>query len=329
MHQIEKFRSRLKALTAMLVLTTAPLMANAWTDKPVRFIVPAPAGGTIDIVARIMADAISAEIGQPVIVDNKPGAGGAIAVQAMNAAPADGQTVMVLVSNILTEIPLVMKTAFDPFKDVQPVTSVCVSKGVLVAAASTPANNVKGLIHYLKTSKDGKGTYASYSAGTGSHYAGAIFGSKTGLDLQHVPFAGSPPALQQVMGGQIDIMFDGIATSLPQIKGGKLKVYAVAAKTRSALLPDVPTIVEAGFPEIEQQNWLGTVVSSKMPADLVAKINAVTVKAAMSPKVRERLTAAGFDPGVSESPEKLAQSVKAEYERNATIVKHFNIQLNQ
>lgn len=328
MHQTEKFRLRLKALTAMLALAAVPLAANAWTDKPVKFIVPAPAGGTIDIVARILADAISTDIGQAVIVENKPGAGGAIAVQAMNAAPADGQTVMVLVSNILTEIPLVMKTAFDPFKDVQPVTAVCYGSGILVAAAATPANDVKGLIGYLKTAKDGKGTFASYSAGTGSHYAGTIFASKTGLDLQHVPFAGSPPALQQVMGGQIDIMFDGMATSLPQIKGGKLKAYAVATKTRSTHLPEVPTTAEAGFPEIEMQNWIGTVVSPKMPAALIAKINAATVKAALSPKVRERLIASGFEPSVSESPEKLGQSVKAEYERNMQIVKIHNIRLN-
>ena len=131
------------------------------------------------------------------------------------------------------------------------------------------------------------------------------------------PFPGSPPALQHLMGGQVDIMFDGMATSLPQIKGGKLKAYGVASKTRSVHLPDVPTMAEVGFAEIDFSNWVGTVVSAKMPAELVGKINIATVKAAMSPKVRERLIAAGFEPTVSESPEKLAQMVKADYERNA------------
>jgi tripartite-type tricarboxylate transporter receptor subunit TctC len=322
-------RLRLKALVALLVIAAAPLAANAWTDKPVRMLVPAPPGGTMDIVARILAESISSEIGQPVIVENKPGAGGAIAVQALNAAPPDGQTIMVTASNILTEIPLVMKTSFDPVKDVKPVTMVGRANMVLVAAATVPASDVKGLVNYLKTNKGGKGSFASYTAGTSSHYAGMIFAKKAGLDLTHVPFPGSPPALQNLMGGQVDIMFDGMATSLPQIKGGKLKAYGVAASTRSVHLPDVPTMAEAGFAEIDFSNWVGTVVSAKMPADLIGKINIATVKAAMSPKVRDRLIAAGFEPMVSESPDKLAQMVKADYERNAAIVKAFNIQLSQ
>jgi len=328
MHKTPKHRLRLKALAALLAIAAAPLAANAWTNKPVKVLVPAPAGGTMDIVARILAESISSEIGQPVIVENKPGAGGAIAVQALNAAPPDGQTIMVTASNILTEIPLVMKTSFDPVKDVRPVTMVGRANMVLVAAATVPANDVKGLAGYLKTTKGGKGSFASYTAGTSSHYAGMIFAKKTGLDLTHVPFAGSPPALQNLMGGQVDIMFDGMATSLPQIKGGKLKAYGVASKTRSVHLPDVPTMAEQGFAEIDFSNWVGTIVSAKVPDDLMSKINIATVKAAMSPKVRERLIAAGFEPMVSESPDKLAQMVKADYERNAVIVKTFGIQLN-
>lgn len=326
MPKIPTFRFRLAALIA---IAAAPLAAHAWTTKPVKMIVPAPAGGSMDIVARILAESISAEIDQPVVVENKPGAGGAIAVQALNAAPADGQTIMVTASNILTEVPLVMKTSFDPVNDVKPVTMVGRANMVLVTAAAVPANDVKGLVDHLRSSKGGKGSFASYTAGTSSHYAGMIFAKKTGLDLTHVPFPGSPPALQQLMGGQVDLMFDGMATSLPQIKAGKLRAYAVASKTRSVHLPDVPTTAEVGFAEIEFSNWIGTVVSAKMPADLTAKINIATIKAAMSAKVRDRLVAAGFEPTVSESPDKLAQMVKTDVERNARIVKAFNIQLNQ
>jgi tripartite-type tricarboxylate transporter receptor subunit TctC len=326
MTKTPKHRFRLKALAAMLAIAAAPLAANAWTNKPVKMIVPAPAGGTMDVVARILAESISSEIGQPVIVDNKPGAGGAIAVQALNAAPPDGQTIMVTASNILTEIPLVMKTSFDPIKDVKPVTMVARASMVLVAAQTLPANDLKALVAYLKTNKSGMGSFASYTAGTSSHYAGMIFAKKAGLDLQHVPFPGSPPALQQLMGGQVDIMFDGIVTSMPQIKGGKLKAYGVASKTRSAHLPDVPTMAELGFAEIDFSNWVGTVVSAKLSEDIVAKINIATVKAAMSSKVRDKLVAAGFEPTVSESPDKLAQMVKADYERNAQIVKAFIVQ---
>ncbi len=335
LHQAAPTRSRRVARCASLAklavvaVAAAPLAAMAWTNKPVKVLVPAPAGGTADIVARVVADALSAQIGQPVIVENKPGAGGAIAVEALKAAPADGQTLLIAASNILTEVPLVMKTRFDPVKDVKPVTMVGRANMVLVAASSVPANDVKGLIGYLKTHHDGKGSFASYTAGTSSHYAGLIFAKKAGLDLTHVPFPGSPAALQQVMGGQVDIMFDGVPTSLPLIKGGKLKAFGVAAKTRSVHLPEVPTMAEQGFPDIDFSNWVGTVVSSKLPPELIGQINIATLKAVMSPKVRDRLIAAGFEPSVSESPDKLAQMVKGDYERNAQIVKAFDIRLEQ
>lgn len=319
----------LKLLAAALAIAAAPLAANAWTDKPVKIVVPAPPGGTIDVLARMLAEAIQTEIGQPVIVENRPGAGGAIGVQALNSAPLDGQTIMVTASNVLTEIPLVMKTSFDPLKDVKPVTTVARSTMVLVAAATVPANDLKGLIGDLKSNKGGKGSFASYTAGSSSHYAGLIFAKKAGLDLQHVPFVGSPPALQNVMGAQIDVMFDGMVTSLPQIKGGKLKAFGVGSKTRAPQLPDVPTMAEQGFGEIDFSNWTGVIVSAKLPEDLVAKINATVSKVAAQPKLRERLIATGFEPAISESPEKLAQATKADHERNAQIVKAFNIQLNQ
>ena len=322
-----QFRPQLRRMAALLLALATPL-AMAWTDKPVRMLVPAPAGGTMDIVARIVADQLSADIGQPVVVDNKPGAGGAIAVQAMMSAPPDGQTIMMTASNILTEIPHVMKTAFDPIKDVRPVATVARASIILVTAPNVPAQDLKGLIGYVKANP-GKLSFASYSAGTSSHYAGMMLNQKAGLDLQHVPFPGSPPALAQVMGGQIPVMFDGTATSLPLIKGGKLKAIAVTTKTRSAHLPQVPTMAELGYPDFEFSNWIGTVVASGVPADIVDKINAATLKAAAAPKVHDRLAAAGFEPNTSMSSAQLAQSVKAEYERNAAIVKAFNIKLDQ
>ena len=228
----------------------------------------------------------------------------------------------------MTEIPHVMKTSFDPMKDVRPVATVARASMVLVAGPSVPAQDLKGLIAYVKANP-GKLSFASYSAGTSSQYAGMIFNQKAGLDLQHVPFAGSPPALTQVMGGQIAVMFDGIVTSLPQIKGGKLKALGVASKTRSAQLPDVPTLAEQGFPDIDFSNWVGTAVASGVPFAIVDKINAATLKAAAAPKMHDRLVAAGFEPNTSLTSAQLAQSVKAEFDRNAAIVKTFNIQLNQ
>ncbi len=312
-------------------IVTFSLLASstwAWTDKPVKLLVPAPAGGTMDVIARLVADQLSLDIGQPVLVDNKAGAGGAIAVQALRAAPADGQTLMVTASNVLTEIPHVMKTSFDPLKDVKPVAVVARSGMVLVGSPSLPAKDVKGLVGYLK-SNPGKLSFASYSAGTSSHYAGMIFNQKAGLDLQHVPFAGSPPALTALVGGHVALMFDGIVTSKQMITSGKLVAFGVASSKRSPQLPDVPTMAEQGYPDINFSNWLGIVVSSSMPNDLVDKIHAAIVKVAASPKVRERMVASGFEPADDLNAAQLSQSVKTDFDRNAAIVKAFNIQLNQ
>lgn len=316
-----------RILCAALLALAVPA-AMAWTDKPIRMLVPAPAGGTMDVVARIVADQLSADIGQPVVVENKPGAGGAIAVQAMTSAPADGHTLMMTASNVLTEIPHVMKTSFDPLKDVKPVAAVARSTMVLVGAPNLPAKDLKGLIAYVKANP-GKVSFASYSAGTASHYAGMILNQKAGLDMQHVPFAGSAPALAQVMGGQIPLMFDGMATSKPMIGAGKVQIYGVAAKTRSSHLLQVPTLAEQGFPELDFSNWVGVIVASGVPAATVDKIHAAVSKAAASAKVRDRLVGAGFEVNGDMTPAQLAQSVRSEFDRNAGIVKAFDIKLNQ
>ena len=302
--------------------------AMAWTDKPVRMLVPAPAGGTMDVVARIVADQLAADIGQPVVVENKPGAGGAIAVQAMLAAPPDGHTIMMTASNILTEIPHVMKTAFDPLKDVRPVTAIARATMVLVGAPNVPAKDVKGVVAWVKANP-GKVSFASYSTGTSSHYAGMILNQKAGLDMQHVPFAGSPPALAQLMGGQVPLMFDGMATSKKMIEAGKIQAFGVAGKKRSPHLPNGPTMAEQGYPDLDFTNWVGIIVASSVPPALVQKINAAVDKTAASPKVRDRLLGAGFDAGGDETAEQMAQSLRADFERNAAIVKAFDIKLNQ
>lgn len=302
--------------------------AWAWTDKPVKVLVPAPAGGTMDVVARILGQQLSADIGQPVVIENRPGAGGAIAIQALLQAPADGQTIMITASNVLTEIPHVMKTSYDTLKDVKPIATVARAGLVLVGAPNLPADDLKGLVSYLKANQ-GKSSFASYSAGTISHYSGIIMNQKAELDMQHVPFAGSPPALQQVMGGQIPIMFDGIVTSMPQIKAGKLKAYGVAAKTRSAHLPNVPTLAELGYPELDFSNWLGVVGASGLSAEVTAKINTAVLKAASAPAIKDRLNAVGFEPNINLTSAELSQSMKVDFERNAAIVKQFDIKLNQ
>lgn len=320
-----------RAALALFSMTLSTLMlaapsAHAWSDKPVRLIVPAPPGGSIDIVARMLADQLGADLGQPVVVDNKPGAGGAIAVQNLLAAANDGGQLMVTASNVLTEVPHVLKSNFDPLKDLVPLASVATASMVLVGNNDIPAQDLKGMVDWARRNP-GKLSIASYSAGTSSHYAAVILNRKAGLDLQHVPFLGSPPALTQVIGGQVPLMFDGMATSLPQLRAGKIKVFALAGKVRSPLLPQVPTLVELGYPELVFGNWLGVVSSSRLSPEMQLRIREALIKAGNASKVRERLLAAGFEPQVSSGPE-LVQSTRTEFERNAQIVRQYEIRLN-
>ncbi len=312
---------------AVSLIGLAAFPALAWTDKPVKVLVPAPAGGTMDALARLLAEQLSIDIGQPVIVENKPGAGGAIAVKTLMSAPADGQTIMVTGDNVLTEIPHVLKGGFDPLVDVKPVAAIVRASMILVGTPGLPAKDLKALIAYVKANP-GKVSFASYSAGTAPHYAGMILNQKAGLDMQHVPFSGSPPALAQVMGGQIPLMFDGVVTSLPLINAGKIKPYAVASRTRSIHFPSLPTFTELGYPELNFSNWYGVVVSANMPPALLDRINAAVSKAGAAPKVHDRLLALGFEPMEILSPAQLQQLVRSNFERNAAIVKTFNIQPN-
>ncbi|GJG94214.1 tripartite tricarboxylate transporter substrate binding protein [Cupriavidus pauculus] len=315
-------RVRRAAVAAMLTLVMPAAMA--WTSKPVRVLVPAPAGGTMDVMARVLAEQLAADLGQPVVVDNKPGGGGAIAINTLLVAPADGQTIMVTATNVLTEVPQVQKTPYDTMKDIRPLAAVGRSRMVLVGTPNLPAKDLKSLISYARANP-GKLSFASYSAGTASHYAGAILNQEAGMDLQHVPFAGSGPALAQVMGGQIPLMYDGMVTSLPMIRAGKLQPYAVASKNRSPMLPQVPTFAELGYPDIDFSNWVGVIASAQVPAEVAQKIRGAVYKAAANPKVRERLETLGYEPMPPQSLQDLNQSLHAEYDRNAGIVKTFHI----
>jgi len=315
-----------KLLIAAVGVTVSTTVA-AWTDKPVKILVPAPPGGTIDVIARMLADQLSADVGQPMVVENRPGAGGAIAVQALRSAPGDGQTIMVTASNVLAEIPHVIKAGFDPLKDVRPIGLIARSNLVMVGAPNLPVKDFRGFVAYAKKNP-GSLSFASYSAGTISHYAGVILNQRLGLDLQHVPFPGSPPALVQVMGGQIPVMFDGFATSRALIASGKVQPYAVASNARLSQLPDVPTLTELGHPELNFSNWLGVVVSPSVQPDVQEKLHKAVRQVASNPKFRGRMFAAGFEAAEDWSQQQLIQSLKTDFDRNAAIVKQFNIQLN-
>lgn len=320
---------RLPVLLSMALAAALPLgSALAFTDKPVKLIVPAPPGGTIDVFARIISDQLAHEIKQPVVVENRPGAGGALAVKYMLSQPADGNTMLVTVTNILTEVPHVLKGGFDPMKDVRPVSQMARSVMVFIASPQFPAKDAKEAIAYVKA-HPGQLSFASYSQGTASQYAGAILNQKAGLDMQHVPFPGSSPALAQVMGNQIPLMFDGSVTTKPLVPSGKVKLLAVAYKSRLPDYPNVPTMAELGYPELDFSNWAGVFASAKTPQPLLEKINATLQKVNASQAVQARYVSTGFEPIKQERTlEQLSTELQAEYNRNGEIVKNYGIKLN-
>ncbi|MEG0139279.1 MAG: tripartite tricarboxylate transporter substrate binding protein [Comamonas sp.] len=320
---------RIPVLLSMALAAALPVgSALAFTDKPIKLIVPAPPGGTIDVFARIISDQLAHEIKQPVVVENRPGAGGALAVKYMLAQPADGHTLLVTVTNILTEVPHVLKGGFDAMKDVRPVSQMARSVMVFIASPQFPAKDAKEAIAYVKA-HPGQLSFASYSQGTASQYAGAILNQKAGLDMQHVPFPGSSPALAQVMGNQIPLMFDGSVTTKPLVPSGKVKLLAVAYKSRLPDYPNVPTMAELGYPELDFSNWAGVFASAKTPQPLMEKINATLQKVNASQAVQARYVSTGFEPIKQERTlEQLSTELQAEYNRNGEIVKNFGIKLN-
>jgi len=321
-------RRRAAALLAgaalSLALAPTAVLGQAWPTKPVRIVIGAPAGGTTDIVARLLAEGLQKEWGQPVIVDAKPGGGGTIGVNELTSAAADGHTLYVAPSATVTEIPHVIKVRYDPFKDLKPLADLSRSGLLFVGNPSLPAKNVAEVVSYVKANP-GKVSYASYSAGTLSHTMGIVLNRAAGTDMNHVPYKGSPPALQDVMGGHIQLMFDGPATSIPMIKGGKLKAFAVSGPTRLGALPDVPTFAEQGLPQLDDVAWMALWVRPDMPADVQKKLRETTLKVMAQPAVKARLLELGSDPGTGASPEQLAKLLHAAHDKQGATLRALGV----
>lgn len=318
-------RTVLGALVGAALFAAAPAsFAQAWPTKPVRILIGAPPGGTADIVARLLADGLQKEWGQPVIVDAKPGAAGMIAMADFLGQPADGHTLLVSVNALVTEIPHVIKLRFDPFKDVKPLADLARSGLVMVGNPALPAKNVAELVTYAKANP-GKLSYASYSAGTVSHTMGLGLNKAAGIDLNHVPYKGSPPALQDVMGGHVALMFDGPATSIPMIKGGKIKAFAVSGPKRNPALPDVPTFAEQGFPMIDDVAWMGLWIKPDMPMDLQARIRQATLKVMAQAALQARLIELGSEPGSTATPEELTRSLQAASDKQGATLRALGV----
>ena len=299
------------------------LAQSPWPARPIRLIVPAPAGGASDMIARTIAESLRQDLKQTVIVENKPGAGGIIAVETMLAS-RDGYTFVLSPNSLVAEGPYSYKFRFDPFKDLAPVAEVASVPLVLVADPALPVKSVADMIAYVK-SRPGKISYASYSPGTLSHIKGMQFNKAAGLDMEHVGYKGSPPALTDVMGGQIQFMFDGMGTTLPLAKTGKVRPLAVTSPQRSPFLPDVPTLAESGYPKLSQTMGTSVWSTPDIPADIRNRLHQELLKAVASPTVKSQLAALGMDAGApQQTMAELAESLKRENERTGQALRAMN-----
>jgi tripartite-type tricarboxylate transporter receptor subunit TctC len=307
---------------ALAAVAAAPLGANAqaYPAKPITVIVPFAAGGTTDILARVIGQALNKELGQSVIVDNRAGAGGNIGAQLAAKAPADGYTLfMGTVGTHAINQSLYKKLPFDPVKDFAPLTRVAMVPNLLVAHPSKPYKTVKELIAYAQKNP-GKVNFGSSGSGSSIHLSGELFNALAKVDMVHVPYKGSAPAVSDLIGGQIDIMFDNMPSAIQHVRAGKLRPLAVTTAKRSPELPDVPTIAEAGVPGYEATSWFGMFAPAGTPAPVVAKLNGALVKVLADPDVKKKLAEQGAEP-YSEKPEQFAEFIRKESAKWSKVVK--------
>lgn len=312
-------RMSLGAVAAAALLTLAgPAAAQPFPSKTVTIVVPFPAGGVTDQIARVLAGKMQDHLGKTVVVDNKPGAGGQIAAQAVKAAEADGHTLFIGATEMFAINPgLFRKFSYDPIKDFQPVTTLISSPLVLVVPKDSPVNSVAELV---ATGKKKELNFASQGVGSIGHLLGELFRSKTSGQFAHVAYKGSAPALQDLMGGQVDMMFDPVITTAPLIGSGRLKPLAIAAPKRAAQLPEVRTLAELGISGVDAAVWFGAVVKAGTPEPVVAKLNESLVKALQSPDVIKRFTDQGLQPAPS-TPQAFGSFMKDEITRWGALVK--------
>lgn len=302
-------------------------LAQAYPTKPVTIIVPFAAGGTTDILARIIGQALTAELGQSVVVDNRAGAGGNIGGQAAAKATPDGHTLfMGTVGTHAINASLYKKMPFDPVKDFAPLTRVANVPNLLVANPAQPYKSVKDLIAYAKANP-GKVNFGSSGNGSSIHLSGELFKSLAKVDMQHVPYKGSAPAVTDLLGNQIGIMFDNMPSAIQHVRSGKLVPLAVTTAKRSPELPNVPTIAEAGVPGYEATSWFGMFAPAGTPAPVLAKLNAAIVKVLGQPDVKKKINEQGAEV-YSETPEQFAAFIQAESVKWGKVVKESGASLD-
>ena len=313
-------RPWMAACTLLLSASVALAQAKPWPANPIRLVVTFPAGGSSDAAARIVAPKLAERLGQPVVVDNKPGAGGGLGLGLVAKAPADGYTIVLASAGGLTANPSLYKNlSYQPERDFAPVSLFGTSPFVLVASTALPASSVREVVA-LARQEPGKLTYASGGSGTAMHLSGELLKSMTQVQITHVPYRGSAPAILAVMSGETALAIADITTIQPQIKSGRLKVLGVMSKERSSLAPEMPTLAETGVPGYEASGWFAILAPAGTPPAIIQRLNAELTTVLRSAEVRERFSAAGLEP-LPSTPDELAQLMKAETQKWGKVIK--------
>ena len=316
-------RTALQLAALALASVAGAAHAQAWPSKPVSLVVPFPAGGTTDVLARALAERLSPAIGQPVIVENKPGAGATIGADYVAKAKADGHTLLIGAVHHTIASSVYKKLPYDFQKGFEPVTVIAMVPNVLVVNARTPAKNVNELVALIKA-KPAEASYGSNGNGTAQHLIGTQFQQQTGTRLQHIPYKGSGPLATDLLGGQILMSFDTITPVLPHIKAGKVRALAVTTAKRSPALPDVPTLQEAGLKDFDIGTWFGVLAPVGTPKPVLDRLSAEATKIIQSPDFRKRMDDIGAQP-VGNSPAEMAAQIRSETDKFSLLVKAGNV----
>ena len=317
----------LKGLVLILAAVCGSAIAQSYPARPVRMVIGFPPGGGTDIVGRIVAQKLAEGLGQPVLVENRGGASGQIAAELVAKAPPDGYTIMMAHITAISILPtLVPKLPYDAQKDFAPISLVAIGPNVLVVHPLLPVKTVKDLVALAKA-KPGQLQYAATGSGTVQHLAAELFKLQAKVDILHVPYKGSGQSIVDVVAGHVHLTFDSVPPVLPHIRSGKLRALAVTSEKRFSILPDIPTVAEEGLPEFDLSTWWGLVAPAAVSKDIIARLQAETIKALRQPDVKEKLAFAGADT-VGNTADEFAAFIRAERAKYARIVNDANIKLD-
>ncbi|MGE0797482.1 MAG: tripartite tricarboxylate transporter substrate binding protein [Lautropia sp.] len=311
-------RAMLQSVFIAVVTASAATAFAAFPERPVKIVVPFPAGGAADLLARRMAAKMGETWGQPVIVDNKPGAAAALGAEFVARSNPDGYTLLLGTSSSHSVGPAFRRLSYDPIRDFEPVTQVTISPLAIALHPAVPANSVRELIDYARANP-GRLSYASWGNGSASHLAAELFKSMARIDIVHVPYKGSPPALADLMAAQVQLTFDNLSSVLPHVRSGKLKLVAVTTEKRAVQVPDTPTVGES-LPGFAAVGWFGLFAPAGTPREIAARVNVAAVRALQAPEVGKAISEMGMEV-VADSAQRFGETVRTELEQWSKVVK--------